>query len=118
MWLILRVGAIAGDCDFIARRYKRFIAPQIIVRGRLTELLVLAALAKIENKQKVITPSRNDLWPIRTFSFVFRRDYRRVTFPVINIILIASRVPVVVQRNDEVCEHWHVLIISLYSLSL
>jgi len=76
MWLIHRVGAIAGDCDFIARRYKRFIAPQIIVRGRLTELLVLAPLAKIE-KQKAITPSRNDLWPIRTFSFVFRHDYRR-----------------------------------------
>jgi len=38
MWLIHRVGAIAGDCDFIARRYTRFITSQIIVR--LTELLV------------------------------------------------------------------------------
>lgn len=80
-----------------------------------------APLAKIENKQKAITPSRNGLWPVRTFSLVFRRDYRRVTFPVINIILIASRVPVVVQRNDEACEalaRFCYLIILLVSLWL
>lgn len=68
MWLIHRVGAIAGDCDFIARRYKRFITPQIIVRGSFNRTVgsapLASGIAKIENKQKAITPSRNDLRPI------------------------------------------------------
>lgn len=98
MWLIHRVGAIAGDCDFIARRYTRFIAPQIIVRGRLTELLVQhrsrVGSRKLKINRRLLRPRVMIYGP--TFSFAFRRDYWRVTFPVINIILIAPRVPVVV----------------------
>lgn len=78
MWLIHRVGAIAGDCDFIARRYTRFIAPQIIVRGRLTELLVQRRVGsrKLKINRKLLRPRVMIYGP--TFSFAFRRDYRRV----------------------------------------
>jgi len=48
-------------------------------------------MAKIENKQKAITPSRNDLWP----NFLVRISLRLSARYFSNIILIAPHVLVV-----------------------
>lgn len=65
-----------GDCDFIARRYTRFIAQQIIVRDRLTELLVQRfagerGVAGVENKYMAIRLSRDMIYDPR-LAFAFR----------------------------------------------
>lgn len=85
--------ALYRAADYRSRSFNRTVGSAPLASG----------IAKIENKQKAITPSRVMIYG-PTFSLAFRRDYQRVTFPVINTILIAPRVPVVVQRNEG-CEH-------------